>query len=108
MLVIGGCGQGQREYAQTLFGPQEILMDLHQRIREALEDETALLALLATAEAMPCVVCDEVGCGVVPMDRLDRHYREQVGRACCALAEKAEQVVRMYCGMPTVLKGDGA
>ena len=52
------------------------------------------------------ILCDEVGCGVVPMDRTDREWRERVGRTCCYLAERAERVIRVYCGIPMVLKGE--
>ena len=51
------------------------------------------------------ILCDEVGCGVVPMDSADRAWRERVGRTCCALAERADKVVRLYCGIPSMIKG---
>ena len=35
------------------------------------------------------ILCDEVGCGVVPIDPAQREWREAVGRVCCALAQKA-------------------
>lgn len=104
VLVVGGVGHGQAEYAAMHFPPQEVLMDLHEHIRVALKDEAAMDELLERAVCTPCVVCNEVGCGVVPMERAERIYREQVGRACCILAEKAEKVVRLYSGIPTVLK----
>ncbi|MGI5893273.1 MAG: bifunctional adenosylcobinamide kinase/adenosylcobinamide-phosphate guanylyltransferase [Candidatus Merdivicinus sp.] len=52
------------------------------------------------------IACDEVGGGVVPIDREEREYREAVGRICCKLAEKASRVERIYCGIPTVLKAE--
>ena len=50
------------------------------------------------------VICDEVGCGVVPMDREDRSWRERVGRTCCRLAERASAVYRVTCGLGVRLK----
>lgn len=50
------------------------------------------------------VVCREVGCGVVPMDRGDRDRREAVGRLCCDLAREAEAVYRLQCGLAMRLK----
>ena len=66
-------------------------------------------ALQALLKRNPEVVilCDEVGCGVVPMEKKERDWRERVGRTCCVLAEQAERVERLFCGIPTVLKGDG-
>ena len=46
------------------------------------------------------VICDELGCGLVPMDAFDRKYREACGRVSCYLAGQAEQVIRMVCGIP--------
>ena len=53
------------------------------------------------------VTCDEVGCGVVPVEPAQRARREAVGRLCCRLAERAERVERIFCGLPMVLKGEG-
>lgn len=52
------------------------------------------------------IVCDEVGGGVVPIDKNDREYREVVGRICCELAALSSRVERIYCGIPTVLKSE--
>ena len=48
----------------------------------------------------------EVGGGVVPMDAEERAGREAAGRLACLLAERADCVVQMFCGIPTVLKGE--
>ncbi len=52
------------------------------------------------------VIATEVGGGVVPMDAGARHDREQAGRLACLLAERADTVVRVCCGIPQVLKGN--
>ena len=114
-LIISGAHQGKLSYALRLTGltpaqvtsdpsrPQPIVTGLAQWLRAAEDPWPALDALL---ERYPDVwiLCDEVGCGVVPMDAGDRLWRERVGRTCCALAERADRVVRLHCGIPTVLK----
>ena len=50
------------------------------------------------------VICDEVGGGIVPADRRQRDYRECVGRVLCGLAQRADTVVRVQCGIGSVLK----
>ena len=50
------------------------------------------------------LVCDEIGCGVVPIQPQERQWREQTGRLCCLLAKRAERVVRVFVGRPMVLK----
>ena len=66
-------------------------------------DEARILSLL---EPFDVVVIDEVGAGVVPVRGDDATWRERVGRVSCALAERADAVVRMVCGIPQVIKGD--
>lgn len=115
-LIIGGAGQGKLDYALGSLGLTEDAVardpvDAEGRpVFDALETwlrghpEETLDALL---EANPGVVilCDEVGCGVVPMDREERAWREAVGRLCCRLARRADRVVRVFCGLPMTLKG---
>ena len=50
------------------------------------------------------LICDEVGCGVTPLDRGEREWRELVGRICCELAEGAQAVYRVRCGLGERLK----
>ena len=50
------------------------------------------------------VIATETGCGVIPLDPRERRNREAAGRLSCLLAERAETVVRVCCGIPQVLK----
>ena len=43
---------------------------------------------------------------LVPVDARQRADREAAGRLACLLAARAECVVQMFCGIPTVLKGE--
>ena len=47
-----------------------------------------------------------MGGGVVPIDPAERAARENAGRLACMLAARAACVVQMFCGIPTVLKGE--
>lgn len=44
------------------------------------------------------VIMDEVGNGIIPLEKSDRIWREQVGRTSCILAARAESVERIVCG----------
>lgn len=74
ILVIGGRGAGKRSFVTDVLGfsPEQfaengpVLYGL-----EELDPLPPLEALLGRA----VVVCREVGCGVVPMDRGDRDWR---------------------------------
>lgn len=51
------------------------------------------------------VIMDEIGCGIVPIDKTERLLRETVGRCGCIIAENSTIAVRVCCGIPTIIKG---
>lgn len=117
-LIIGGAGQGAEEYALAHFGraaaytPQgaaqaDVLLNLEEWLRSEREPLPKLERLLEQNPNI-AIVCRELGCGVVPMEAESREWRERTGRVCCALAQRAERVVRIWCGIPTVLKGENS
>lgn len=125
ILIIGGLSQGKLAHARSLVGEGATLIDgatcplaggftgeiftnLPAFVRRCLKEEVdPLPPLLDYCARSPhaILICEEVGSGIVPMDGEDRRWREGVGRLSCALAEQAEQVVRLFCGIPTTLKG---
>ena len=50
------------------------------------------------------IITDEVGNGIVPVDKNERLLREKIGRIQCFLAEKAKEVVRVTCGIGQKIK----
>ena len=50
------------------------------------------------------IVCNELGCGVVPMERADRAWREKTGRLLCELAKQAQEVYRVTAGIAVRIK----
>ncbi len=49
-------------------------------------------------------MCDEIGCGLVPVDAFEREYREAVGRIMTGLTKKAVRADRVICGIGYVIK----
>lgn len=49
-------------------------------------------------------ISDEIGSGIVPMDPIERQWREVTGRVLTALAADADRVERVTCGLVQVLK----
>ena len=47
---------------------------------------------------------NDVGSGIVPMEKSERVYRENVGRAGCYIAKRADVVVRVSCGCGMEIK----
>ena len=104
-LYLGGFGEDKTALARRYHGPDApLLEDLHLAVRAELERGRDPMDLLPGLTGK-IVTCDEVGCGVVPLDRADRDWREAVGRLCTALARQADLVVLVTCGLPQVLKG---
>ena len=117
ILLIGGAGQGKLAYAldKTGLGEADVAWDpVSARTRPifaGLADWVRAhpgegLGDLLEANPDVVILCDEVGCGVVPVDPSERAWREEVGRLCCALARKAGRVERIFCGLSMVLKGE--
>lgn len=50
------------------------------------------------------IVSNELGYGIVPMEKQDRLWREAVGRVCTCLAEHSEEVIRVVCGVGIKIK----
>ena len=105
VLIVGGAHQGKAALARALYPALPCVENLHVRVREELAAGLDPMALLEHLRGS-VVTCDEVGCGVVPIDRADEAYREAVGRLCCALAAEADAIVRVTAGLPQYIKGE--
>lgn len=120
-LVIGGVGQGKQAYVQKKYGyskkemfrspsgrrNEPVFAHLEQWVKESLsagQDPAKELEALLLSGFDGVILCDEVGCGVVPAVAEDRLWRETVGRLCCRLAQQADTVTRIFCGLPMSLK----
>lgn len=131
ILIIGGKSQGKRQFAKKLLGKKEVsfvdgakasweefregqfVCGLHQMIRRRLWEgvEPGALEERLPRELMDScpdrvIITDEIGCGIVPMDRREREYRETVGRICCRLAAEASQVWRVIAGLGTQIRSE--
>ena len=105
VLFVGGAYQGKAALAKRLYPALPLVQNLHALVRDELAAGRDPMALLNTLRGH-AVTCDEVGCGVVPIDRADEAYREAVGRLCCALAAEADAVIRVTAGIPQYIKGE--
>lgn len=52
------------------------------------------------------VISDEIGNGIVPVDAQERAYRERTGRILVEMAKKADEVVRVICGIGQKIKSN--
>ena len=121
VLIIGGAYQGKTAYAKQTYGIQDTdiftcsgeALNLSARCLRHLErfaracvragkEPAAVLAGLDLRGKI--LICEDISCGVVPMDAETREWREAVGRMNAALAARADTVTRIFCGLPMELK----
>ncbi len=131
ILIIGGAYQGKLDYAKeeygltdadvftceegsTAVGFDEKIVDHFERyilalIKAGQVPERAVgMQLRANRYKGRIVICDDISQGIVPMDKTERAWREGVGRTMVKVAQQADKVVRVFCGIPVVLKDDEA
>ena len=101
IFITGPLYSGKRTFAQKLGGRQ--IFDVQNLAARA--DELERLADARAAD-YDVAAATEIGGGIVPMDADERRMREAAGRLACLLAARADTVIEMFCGIPTVLKGE--
>ncbi|MCD8022885.1 MAG: bifunctional adenosylcobinamide kinase/adenosylcobinamide-phosphate guanylyltransferase [Lachnospiraceae bacterium] len=71
----------------------------------ALEEQAdAFAAWLYQSNPAIVIVTNELGYGIVPIEKEDRFWREVTGRICTCLAARSDEVVRVVCGIGMRLK----
>lgn len=122
-IITGGAYQGKLAYARRLYpgmtwtdgkscrldeiGICSAVYAFHEFVKRWLEagrSSAELTDFLLEETKERIIVCDEIGCGLVPVDAFEREYREETGRIMTALAERAERVDRVVCGIGTRIR----
>lgn len=83
--------------AEARRGAEESPLFLEQRAEQFAEE-------LFRRNPELVIVANELGCGIVPLERSDRLWRELTGRICTCLAARSAEVVRVVCGIGVRLK----
>lgn len=123
ILIVGGESQGKREFARGLTdisadeaadggevaveetGKFKLIYNLHLLTYNMLKSGNRLDVLPEKLKDKT-VICNEIGCGIVPIDPFERKWREDTGRLCCELAKAADKVYRVHCGIGQCVKGE--
>lgn len=107
IFVTGPLMAGKRDYIRAALGlsPEEFARRAVWDVQALAAEAPDLNALAEALSAQEIVIATEVGGGLVPTDPAERAAREAAGRLSCLLAERADTVVRVCCGLPQVLKG---
>lgn len=126
IMITGGAFQGKRDQLKRLYGfaDNEILNGAECRFDDvftaAAVDGYHELVRRLTAENInavefteklcrenpnAAVIINEIGCGIIPIEKSERIYREQVGSSGCVIAANSDTVIRVFCGIPEAIKG---
>ncbi len=123
-LIIGGAYQGKTEFAKERFGlsdddicvcDKDGSIDFNKKCISHIERYSYWCTQhgIEPAEHFfehaknlehSVVISDDISCGVVPMGKTERAWREANGRLLIKLAENSEHVTRVFCKIPVVLK----
>ena len=106
IFLTGPLYSGKRDYACTLLncGMEQLAERAVWDVQDLAADCADLNALADELARHDVVIATEVGGGVVPVDAAERAAREAAGRLSCLLAQRADRVIRVFCGLPMVLK----
>ena len=106
-LIIGGAYQGKRQYAIEHYKDEQIVTDFHLKVLDWLKkDIDPILHVKDNLSDFQdkIILCDDISCGIVPVDPLMRKWREAMGHILTLLAKESDEVVRVFCGIGMRLK----
>lgn len=120
IFIVGGAYQGKTDFVKehfkienqdivdgenceldTIYNAKSI-NHFHLLIKRMMLEEKDFNIILdkLLKENQDCIIIStEIGCGLVPIDRFERDYREKVGRICCEIARNSNQVYRLQSGI---------
>ena len=106
IFITGPLFAGKRDFACRILNckAEELARYAAWDVQELVGQQTPE-ELAEQLKTWPVVIATEVGGGVVPVDKNERAAREAAGRLGCLLAQRADAVVRVFCGIPVYLKG---
>lgn len=127
-IVFGGAFNGKRKYVKEQMNPElgrwlegelpapgepAVIAGLEQWIRKQLERQcpeqeiVAAIHGLAESAGERIWILTDISRGIVPIDPLEREWRDVTGRSYQYLFGKAQHITRIWYGIPQTIKGDG-
>ncbi len=125
ILIYAGAYQGKLDFARKSFGIKDEdvcycnsdmeSIDFGKKVIYGLEkfiygyekrgqsaDEYIRAQLLLMKDKI--IICEDISRGLVPMDKLERAWRETNGRVVNAVAAEADEVYTVFCGVESRIK----
>ena len=77
---------------------------IRRMIKSGVDDYNKIIENIISSN-MEVVICSEVGSGVVPLNEIDMKMREYTGRILSSISAHCTEVIRVYYGIPSIIKG---
>ncbi len=122
VLVTGGSYSGKTEYVKSRFNIEitngedcgfsdaftaKCISKYHilvKRLLYANNDPVTFTEKLCGENTSLIVITDEIGCGIVPVEKMERVWREAAGKCGCMIAANSSEVIRLISGIPHKIK----
>lgn len=110
IFVVGGYAAGKRTFVEKTFGFSSEEMSDSLLVEKPVFYAVEQLNISQLEEAFwilsqkKVVIAQEIGCGLIPMEKELREKRELLGRFCCRLAQEAQEVYRITAGIGRKIK----
>ena len=124
IMITGGAYQGKTAFVTERLGiaPEDIadgrictpeegfsaccISSFHELVKRLGVECIPFTEELCRINERAVIIIDEIGCGIVPLEKSERVWRENVGRCGCIIAAESDTVVRVICGIAEFLKGE--
>lgn len=120
ILVVGGAFQGKTEFVKNKWKIDEseiynsniidesiknyrVINNFNEIIKNYINNSEYAMNLIMQS-SIEIIIADEIGCGVVPVDKNKRILREQISRSICEAAKCCSEVYRVYCSIGQRIK----
>ena len=124
VLVFGGAYNGKLDFVKETFNinkddifycgedeidfSKKVICGLHKfTYNNILKDTNSLEYIKENINLFKdkIIISDEISSGIVPLKKEDRMWREETGRCLQYLSKESSCVYRIFCGIPTIIKG---
>lgn len=127
IMITGGAFSGKKDYAKKRFDfsdddilngencslnavfSAKCIADYQLIVKRLLEEKADVQTFterLCRENPNAVVIINEIGAGIIPLEKSDRIWREETGRSGCLIARNSSEVIRLACGIPTTIKGE--
>lgn len=123
ILIFGGAYNGKLEFvkekfqinSEEIFFCKDINIDFDRKVICGLHIFTRACAIngINSEDILKkyisylknkIIICDEINSGIVPMEKMDRVWREETGRGIQFLSQNSTSVYRIFFGIEEKLK----